>query len=392
MHWQTSVPMLGWSSWKTMGMLIKVPHAVTITAMLVLAGCGETRTFDTSTDSIRSSDSGEGVSDCQNTFTVTPMPDQQLTEYGTEVLKIESSLPDLLSETGLYSNIETKEIHPAVHWFKPAYELWSDGEDKNRWVYIPECAKIDSSNMNDWSFPVGTRFYKEFSADGVRVETRYVERMGLGKRDFAFVSYLWNEEQTEAYKVGSEGLPNVLDTNHDIPSREQCFECHGTSPKGGGRPSRGLGFSAIMLSEASTGLSLETLVDNDMLSHPPTHSISIPGDQFTQDALGYLHINCGTCHNQSEDGLPQFDMNLWLDVETDTPENSNTWQTTVNVDTQIFKDQHVLGRVVPGNPTASAVLYRMTHRSDVAQMPPIATKEVDTQGSQIITQWIESLP
>lgn len=364
----------------------------TLLSGLFVVGCSGSKASDTSTSSNSSNDSGTDLTDCQNTFAVTPMPDQQLTEYGTEVPTIESALPDRLSETGLYSDIERKEIHPAVQWFKPAYELWSDGEDKSRWVYIPECAKIDTTNMNDWSFPVGTRFYKEFSVDGVRVETRYVERMGPGKRDFAFVSYLWNEEQTEAHKVGPEGLPSVLSTNHDIPSREQCVECHGTASKGGGRPSRGLGFSAIMLSEVTSGLSLDALVEQDMLSHPPTDSISIPGNQRTRDALGYLHINCGTCHNQSEDGLPQFDMNLWLDVETTTPEQSNTWQTTVDVDTQIFKDQHVLGRIVPGNPTASALLYRMEHRDDVAQMPPIATKEIDPTGIRILTEWIESLP
>ena len=77
----------------------------------------------------------------------------------------EALLPLLLSETPLYSNIEAHEIHPAVRHYLPEYQLWSDGEEKERWIYIPECAQIDSSDPDNWSFPVGTRFFKEFSVD-----------------------------------------------------------------------------------------------------------------------------------------------------------------------------------------------------------------------------------
>ena len=354
-------------------------------------GCSNTKsTSDTSL--VDTSSVTTDVEDCVSTFDATPMPDRQITEYGTPIPTLESVLPDKLSETELYTDIAQGEVHPAIRWFKPQYELWSDGEEKNRWVYIPECETIDSSDMNDWSFPVGTRFFKEFSVDGKKVETRYIQRLGLGERDFAFVSYLWNEDQTEAFKVSSDGMPNVLGTEHDIPSWEQCMECHGTAEQGGGRPSRGLGFSAIMLSEVTEGLSLDDLVAMDALSHEPTAPISIPGDSINRDALGYLHINCGSCHNDSVDGLPQFDMNLWLDVDTPSPETSNAWRTTVGIDTQVSKDQHIEGRVVSGNVSASALYYRMNHRNDTAQMPPLATKYVDLTGLEIINAWIESLP
>ena len=112
--------------------------------------------------------------------------------------------------------------------------------------------------------------------------------------------------------------------------------------QGGGRPSRGLGFSAIMLSEVTEGISLQELVDMDALSDDPESPVSIPGDQVNRDALGYMHVNCGPCHNQSKDGLPMYDLNLWLDVGTASPEDSNAWKTAVGVDTQVFKDQHVL--------------------------------------------------
>ena len=96
-------------------------------------------------------------------------------------LQVSDALPGLLSQTGLYSDIAQKTVHSAVKSFKPRFQLWSDGADKNRWVYLPECDPvIDTSNMNDWSLPVGTRLFKEFSLDGVLLETRLIERFGPG--------------------------------------------------------------------------------------------------------------------------------------------------------------------------------------------------------------------
>ena len=62
---------------------------------------------------------------------------------------------------------------------------------KSRHVYIPKCAKIDTSDMDHWSMPVGTRFWKEFRRDGVLVETRLIHRYGPGPDDWIFASYQW---------------------------------------------------------------------------------------------------------------------------------------------------------------------------------------------------------
>ena len=58
----------------------------------------------------------------------------------------------------------------------------------------------------------------------------------------------------------------------------------------------------------------------------------------------------------------------------------------------IFHDQHVSARILPGNPDQSAVSYRMGQRGNNAQMPPLASKTVDTEGLALVRRWIESLP
>ena len=82
------------------------------------------------------------------------------------------SLPPMLSATGLYVDGSTDELAPGVHPYEPRYVLWSDGADKQRYLFIPEGSQIDTADMDEWRFPVGTKVWKEFSRDGKRLETR----------------------------------------------------------------------------------------------------------------------------------------------------------------------------------------------------------------------------
>ncbi len=325
--------------------------------------------------------------DCTDTFPVDVKPINELIDIGVRMPNA-AALPTILSETGLYSDIATKAIHPAYSHFIPQFILWSDSATKERWVYIPECDTVDTSDMDNWSVPVGTRLFKEFKIDGVRVETRMIERLGPGPRDFAYASYLWNAAETEATMVSADGLNNAKGTDFDIPSKVQCLQCHGSHPTGGGRPSRALGFSALQLGFDDTSLSLAHLKSSGAISHAPAHALTIPGTPEDVAALGYLHVNCGNCHNTTKDRTPQVDLDLWLDVNTPNIGETGAWTTAIDHSTQLFNDQHVLGRIVPGDPSASAILYRMKQRGNPGQMPPIGTEFAHAEGVSLISDWI----
>ena len=98
-----------------------------------------------------------------------------------------SALPpfsEKLSEMGLYADFASKTISSAVVEYEPAYKLWSDGDEKRRWVWLPPGTKIDTSDMDHWVFPVGTRFFKEFAVGGKRIETRMIERVSAADGDY----------------------------------------------------------------------------------------------------------------------------------------------------------------------------------------------------------------
>jgi hypothetical protein len=136
--------------------------------------------------------------------------------------------PPTLAETGLYSDIATRVIDPAHLYFAPQYPLWTDGAEKRRWISLPPGAAIDASDPDAWVFPVGTRFWKEFSFGGRPVETRFME----AEPDdiWLFAAYEWSADGQEVTLAPARGRGNACPLGggrfHAIPSVSDCGVCH----------------------------------------------------------------------------------------------------------------------------------------------------------------------
>lgn len=307
-----------------------------------------------------------------------------------------SQNPQSLRETGLYSDFENEVLGPGVREFTPAYELWSDGALKKRWMYLPPDTQIDTSDMDYWEYPVGTRLWKEFRRDGVRVETRllYKIRAGVGAGSWRMVPFVWNQDQTEAVATPG-GDDDAVGTDHDVPASIQCLQCHG------GMPDMALGLTAVMLDHDRPGVTLADLIAAGDLSDPPaappggagTPYFPLPGDAAEQSVLGYLHGNCGSCHNPRSELFMSGDaiQNLRLFVkQIATVEGSPAFTTTVCQEMQ-KSIPNALQLIVPGQPDVSAVFLRITQRNTEDQMPKIGTELVDDVGVAIIRAWIQSI-
>ncbi|WP_437870933.1 PQQ-dependent sugar dehydrogenase [Sorangium sp. So ce363] len=287
--------------------------------------------------------------------------------------------PARLSETGLYADITTRSRAAGTREFRPAYELWSDGAAKRRFVYLPPCSTVDTSDMDHWSLPVGARFWKELRAEGVAVETRFIHRFGPGIDDWLFAAYAWDPARNDAFLVEA-GVEDARGTAHDIPRTADCWECHGKLPE------RVLGFSALQLSHDGPGETMASLSDAGWLTVPMRGGVRPPGDARAAAALGYLHANCGNCHNST--GVATLRTRL-LAANT-TVESTDTYTTGVGV-TPSFWEPGALYRITPGDPESSAVVRRMDHRGSRAQMPPIASDAADAAGLAAVRSWIEGL-
>ena len=285
-----------------------------------------------------------------------------------------AQLPNELSMTG---------IHGAdVREFRPQFELWSDGARKRRFIALPEGGRIDTSDMDNWGFPVGTRLWKEFAVDGVPVETRLLQKIGPGHEDWLSQAYLWRADGSDAQAIPG-GKTDALGTGHDVPSAGECLACHG------GRKSFVLGFSAVQLSyDAEPGLlDLNELVAQRLVTRAPDAPFVVPGDDTARSALGYLHANCAHCHNQDRPSAAAS--------RCYNPENSlDFWLKTGELGSVAATATYRSGRGAafePGAPDDSRAIELMSQRGFLRQMPPLGTERVDERGLGAVRDWIAGL-
>jgi len=308
--------------------------------------------------------------------------------------------PRTLDETGLYADFATLQIDPKHLAFSPQYPLWSDGAAKRRWVSLPPGTAIDGSDPDAWIFPAGTRFWKEFSFNGQRVETRYMERLPEGR--WLYAVYAWGPDGREAQLVSEKGRRGAYalggGRSHTIPSVNDCKACHQ-----GGR-AEVLGFSALQLSPerdlaalhaeplSAAGVDLRYLVDKKLLVGFPEALQETPpriaaASATERVALGYMHGNCGHCHNEhgSLRNIALFLRHvLGVGVQ---PALTSTVGQPVKKPAPGQSPDAVL-RVEPRNPDRSALMQRVSSRYPALQMPPLGTELVDQEAVLLIQRWI----
>ena len=300
----------------------------------------------------------------------------------------EGALPKELRCTGLYGNWSTRTLACGVKSYAPAYELWSDGALKRRFVALPPNTQIDVSDPDNWTYRVGTQFWKEFWVGGEQPrlgETRLLRKTELG---WVYTTYVWSEDGTKAEQT-NDGVANLFGTGHTVPKRDQCEGCHS------GRPDFVLGWDVLMLGEGARGVTLAELRAHDLLAGT-LPSKSIPGDAIERAALGYLHANCGVvCHNETEEA-PGKSSGLYLRLELATLDSVHT---TAAVTTGVNSTPGSHVALPPGgpyldfrplDPTRSLVFERMSRRDEFG-MPRIGTNFVDPAGLAIVRAWIEHM-
>jgi hypothetical protein len=291
-----------------------------------------------------------------------------------------------LSETGFFDDVGSSTITAEAIAFEPTYKLWSDGANKRRWIRLPAGTQIDTSDMDHWVFPIGTKFWKEFSVDGVMLETRLVERYGSGADDYWMGAFVWTADQTDAV-FAVDGQHDINGTMHDAPAQKNCGVCHR------GDVGRVLGFSAIQMSAASVGPTLHDLNALDLLTNPADEAgYPAPGDEDTARALGYMHANCGHCHNKNGTAWPDTQMVLRLRVADRDVSTSDVYLSIVDKTLEYWRGGAIKLRVARAQPDASAIIARMEARGSDSQMPPLATEVADSIGVELVRRWISALP
>jgi cytochrome c553 len=299
----------------------------------------------------------------------------------------------------LYAGEGTTQIDLQNRPFSPQYPLWTDGAKKKRWIRLPEGAVIDTTNLERWDFPVGTRFWKEFSFNGRKVETRLLWRATADA--WVFATYAWNDAQTDATLAPEDGIRGAAEIapgkRHTIPGIADCRACHDSAR------TEILGFTALNLSDdrdpnaphaeplTEEMVTLRTLIEENLLStkrpeliaRPPRIDVDSP---TARAALGYLSTNCGSCHHR-ESSIASLGLSL---KHTD---DLAALVTTINQRGHwVVPEAPEESRLInPGRPESSAVIRRVKSRRPMSQMPPLGTVIVDQQAVDLLTRWVQEL-
>ena len=104
-----------------------------------------------------------------------------------------------------------------------------------------------------------------------------------------------------------------------------------------------------------------------------------------QRARAYLEANCGFCHNPTGNARTSG-LYLWASI---------TDPTQLGICKRpVAAGPGAGGRlydIVPGEPDASVIPYRVESTSPAAAMPQIGRSVVDTHGLALINQWISEM-
>ncbi len=290
-----------------------------------------------------------------------------------------------LADTGLYSDFASRTLAPGIIEYTPRHPLWSDGAEKKRYLLLPPNARIDTSDMDNWAFPVGTKVWKEFDVGSVVVETRLLWK--VSDAQWWEVAYAWTSDGTDAI-ASVDGGANALGTGHEIPSQQDCNACHANVRD------VLIGVSALQLGASDGDGTLTSLAGQNKLTNAPSNApFDVPGAGVTREALGYLHGNCGHCHNgdyASPTLQKQTNMRLRLSVSDVDASNTPVNKTATCLVMKHLVPPDVAYALVPGDPDASGIVARMNRR-DSYGMPPECTNAVDEAGVATVSAWIASM-
>ena len=220
-----------------------------------------------------------------------------------------------LSDYGFFTNLSKQIPTEGVLPYDLNSALFSDYADKLRFVYVPAGGFAEYHPDEVFDFPTGSVLIKTFAylndfpeseLDPQLLETRLLIRHDDGWKN---VSYIWNKEQTDAYKsiagktistqfVNEYG--DMQDIRYRVPNINQCKECHqsGKEIKPIGPKARNLNhdydYENISMNQLDRWAD-ESWIDSQ-ISYNTMPDWSDASIDLDSRARAYLDINCGHCH------------------------------------------------------------------------------------------------
>ena len=313
------------------------------------------------------------------------------------------AFPATLAATGAFSDVSKLVPAAGIVPYDINVHFWSDGARKSRWFSLPDLSTtINYDATNNWLFPEGAVWIKHFDLEMIkgdpasarRLETRFIVRNSAGVYG---VTYRWGTSTTNATLVPDEGMNETFliqdggTTRTQVwryPSRSECLSCH--TEIGG----YALGFSTAQINRtfnygSATENQIKALSDAGYFhvaagapeSLPALKAATDISATLEQKVRSYLTANCVNCHQPGGTGNGNFDTRYFTPTLAAELINGALLNDYGNSSNRVIR---------PSSLEHSMLLTRISSLS-TGRMPPIGSSVLDTNGIQLISDWILSM-
>jgi uncharacterized repeat protein (TIGR03806 family) len=282
--------------------------------------------------------------------------------------------------------------------------LFADFAVKHRFMRVPAGEVLTYDPTGRFTLPQGAIVAKTFAfpkdardpSQGERlVETRLLIQ---GPSGITPITYVWDAAQTGATRlvegvtvqvtwIDQAGAARANDFG--VPNTNQCLRCHGKKPTVLGVRTRQLNRDYDY--GAGPENQLDHLAKLGLLSAAPPPfaqrqrltETAATGAPLDARARSYLDANCGHCHDPS--AAAEWS-GLYLDYDSADASRMGVCKPPSSAgDTGGDKYD-----VVPGDPRASVLVYRM-QLGDSAYRMPEGSRLPDPTGVDVVSQWITAM-
>ncbi|WP_020528001.1 SO2930 family diheme c-type cytochrome [Flexithrix dorotheae] len=285
--------------------------------------------------------------------------------------------------------------------------LFTDYAFKKRFVYMPDGSSANYVESEAFEFPKGAILVKNFyypadfrkPEENIRLlETRLLINRG---EKWEALTYLWNDEQSEAELDLAGGITEVSWTHYDgslksteyiIPNANQCKGCHSYKDKFTPIGPKARHLNKDFTYKSGTTNQLVNWQELGFLKNLPENQQEIPVLASYEDksldlndrARAWLDINCAHCHNLNGPGNTS---GLFLEAYETNP-------TTIGINkapVAAGRAGHGKFDIVPGNPEGSILYHRIKSNDPGVMMPELGRSMYHEEGVELIKNWISAM-
>ncbi len=308
-----------------------------------------------------------------------------------------------LSSYGLFVG-DLKNLEPSTNvlFYSINSPLFSDYALKKRFFKIPAGDKVVYNEKDVFDFPEGSILVKnfyypaDFRRPTERIRLLETRLLILKDKTWDALTYVWNEEQTEAnLEVAGKTVPiswtntaGVLrNIDYSVPSVNQCRGCHLKGDK-----VMPIGPAARQLNQGEPKNQLLDWHEKGVLAGLPDLStvprlVAYEDEQelIADRARAWLEVNCAHCHRP--DGQAKTSgLHLAADVLS-------------SMEIGVGKAPVAAGKgsggrmfsIVPSRPDESILLYRIESTDPGIMMPEMGRKLVHAEGVDLVRRWIQEM-